>query len=81
MLATACIHTRDTRIYIRRYVWRGMKNVYLPEEFLRSNEYNFRGGVERSMMSTSLNKEVAIQVCPSVYNCDGVYGMCINAYI
>jgi hypothetical protein len=45
-----------------RYVWRGLKNIFLPEQFLTNNSWNFRGGVERSMMSTSTSKEVAVQV-------------------
>jgi hypothetical protein len=36
--------------------------MHLPEEFLVKNAMNFRGGVERSMMSTTRNKAVAVQV-------------------
>jgi hypothetical protein len=37
--------------------------MHLPEEFLVENAMNFRGGVERSMMSTTRNRAVAVQVC------------------
>jgi hypothetical protein len=46
----------------RRFVWRGLKNVDLPQEFLVENPMHFRGGVERSMMSTTRQKSIAVQV-------------------
>jgi hypothetical protein len=47
-----------------RFVWRGLKDIELPQGFLVKNAMNFRGGVERSMLSTTRKKEVAVQVVP-----------------
>jgi hypothetical protein len=65
-------------IYKHRVVWRGLKNMALPEAFLSVNEMGFRGGLERSMMSTTRKKEVAVQVHVYIYIYMYIY---IHTYI
>ena len=41
-------------------VYRGMAGCFLPEEFMKPNEFNVCGGVEYGFMSTTTDREVAV---------------------
>ena len=42
-------------------VYRGIAGGLLPDNFWKRNEFNVRGGVEFAFMSTTTNKEVAME--------------------
>jgi len=44
-----------------RFVYRGLCNLDLPDAFKQPNEYNVTGGVEFGLMSTSLDRDVALE--------------------
>ena len=46
--------TKATKVY------RGIAGMALPDDFWEPNEHGVRGGVEPAFMSTTLNKEVAM---------------------
>ena len=46
--------TKATKVY------RGIAGKALPDDFWKPNEHDVRGGVEPAFMSTTLNKEVAM---------------------
>jgi hypothetical protein len=48
-----------------RLVYRGLGDVDLPDEFKNCDETGIRGGVEYSMMSTTLDKRVALRYASS----------------
>merc|ERR1712194_416920 len=46
-------------------VYRGMQGGRLPEAFQKANMYNVRGGVEYGFMSTTTDRDVALQYARS----------------
>jgi len=44
-----------------RTVYRGLGGLELPEAFVKTDEHGVRGGVEFAMMSTTLERRVAVQ--------------------
>jgi hypothetical protein len=48
-----------------RVVYRGLGDMDLPDEFKNCDETGIRGGVEYAMMSTTLEKNVALQYASS----------------
>jgi len=54
-----------------RVVFRGLGDLALPEEFLATDRFGVRGGLELGLMSTTREKRVAIQYAgtkmPSVF--------------
>ena len=51
---------KASRAQTANTVFRGTAGGRLPEEFWAPNEDNIRGGVELAFMSTTLNREVAL---------------------
>ena len=56
-------------------VYRGLQGMQLPEQMVRKNEYNVRGGVEYSFMSTSLSRDVAMKYATTSQGGDCTKGM------
>jgi hypothetical protein len=50
-----------SRLQPAAVVYRGIKGMKLPKAFAVTNAHNFRGGVEYGFLSTTLDKEVALQ--------------------
>jgi hypothetical protein len=48
-----------------RVVYRGLKDIRLPEEFLKKDAFEVRGGLELGLMSTTEDQEVAIHYAES----------------
>ena len=44
-----------------RVVYRGLKDIRLPDEFLKEDAFGVCGGLELGLMSTTVNQELAIQ--------------------
>ena len=48
-----------------RVVYRGLKDIRLPEEFVKEDAFRVRGGLELGLMSTTEDQEVAIDYSES----------------
>mmetsp|Transcript_38330 Transcript_38330/g.120666 ORF Transcript_38330/g.120666 Transcript_38330/m.120666 type:complete len:1644 (-) Transcript_38330:81-5012(-) len=53
--------SRVSELSESRLVFRGLKDLSLPQEFFTEDEYGVRGGIEFAMMSTTRDKSVALQ--------------------
>ena len=54
-----------------RTVYRGLQGMQLPDAMIRPNEHNVRCGVEYSFMSTSTDRDVALQYATTLQGHDG----------
>jgi hypothetical protein len=53
--------SRTTQIPANRLLYRGLSGMVLPAQFWKAGKEGFRGGVELGLLSTTTNREVAMQ--------------------
>ena len=65
LMASTCMCVRRMVLPKGRVVYRGLKDLGLPEDFLMEDRFGVRGGVEFGLMSTTQDQKVAIQYAES----------------
>ena len=54
-----------SKLTVATKVFRGISGIGLPQSFLKGNEFGVRGGIEGAFMSTTLDRNVAMQYASS----------------